>query len=288
MIKICSKCKIELPATTEFFREDKRLKNGLRANCKNCERQYGRQYHQDNIDKCNENLKMWLEKNPDYHKQYRQNNLEKEKGRSKKYYDKNKNSEEYHEKKSEWCMRWRQENIDKRNQYIKQYRQERKDKLKEERKYYYIEHRQESIEKRRLYRKENQEKENQYAKQYRRKNPEIMRINNQRRNARKKNLSFGYTLKQWETAKQYFNDKCAYCGKEVKLTQDHFIPLINGGEYTINNIIPACGHCNSSKNNKNFFEWFSCQDFYSKKKEQKIFKYLNYDTKTKIQQLALI
>lgn len=35
--KICSKCKEELPAVSEFFRDDSRSKSGLQSRCKKCE-----------------------------------------------------------------------------------------------------------------------------------------------------------------------------------------------------------------------------------------------------------
>jgi 5-methylcytosine-specific restriction endonuclease McrA len=85
-----------------------------------------------------------------------------------------------------------------------------------------------------------------------------------------------------------FDNKCAYCGKEKPLAQDHFVPLSKGGEYTNNNIICSCKSCNSSKSDKDFFEWYPEQLFYSKEREAKILKYLNYDKKTQTQQLALI
>lgn len=103
----------------------------------------------------------------------------------------------------------------------------------------------------------------------------------QKRESLKLKLKSDFTLIQWQKCKQFFNNKCAYCDKEKKLQQEHFIPLSKDGEYTKNNIIPACGKCNSSKGNKDFFKWYSKQEFYSKEREQKILKYLNYDNKTK-------
>ena len=41
------------------------------------------------------------------------------------------------------------------------------------------------------------------------------------------------------------------------ITADHFIPLIKGGHTIINNIVPACSHCNSSKQAKMPQEWCS-------------------------------
>ena len=108
----------------------------------------------------------------------------------------------------------------------------------------------------------------------------------QKRRSLKIKLETSFTNNQWEKCKKYFNNKCAYCGKEKELTQDHFVPLSKHGEYTKNNIVPACKSCNSRKHNKNFFEWYPRQEFYTKQRELKILQYLNYDPKTKIQQLA--
>jgi 5-methylcytosine-specific restriction endonuclease McrA len=109
-----------------------------------------------------------------------------------------------------------------------------------------------------------------------------------RRRAKEKNLDSNLTIEQWIIIKSYFNNECSYCGAKLKLTQDHFIALNNGGEYTTNNIIPACSKCNSSKQDKDFFEWYPKQSYYSKEREQKILEYLNYNIKNKVQQLALI
>jgi 5-methylcytosine-specific restriction endonuclease McrA len=40
---------------------------------------------------------------------------------------------------------------------------------------------------------------------------------------------------------------CAYCGAWTTLTADHRLPLSRGGTNSIENILPACGTCNSRK-----------------------------------------
>jgi 5-methylcytosine-specific restriction endonuclease McrA len=40
---------------------------------------------------------------------------------------------------------------------------------------------------------------------------------------------------------------CAYCGKSESLTQDHVLALKHGGKHTLENVVPACGICNSKK-----------------------------------------
>jgi 5-methylcytosine-specific restriction endonuclease McrA len=63
------------------------------------------------------------------------------------------------------------------------------------------------------------------------------------------------TASQWLGICDLFSAKCAYCGSNKPLTVDHFVPLTKGGFLTAKNVLPACGSCNSSKGNKNPFEW---------------------------------
>ena len=107
----------------------------------------------------------------------------------------------------------------------------------------------------------------------------------QRREARKRSLECNLTAKQWLDIKLQFDNKCAYCGKELPLAQEHFLALSKSGEYTVNNIICACKTCNSSKSNKDFFTWYPKYKYYSKKRERFILKFLNY--KDGIQQITL-
>jgi len=95
-----------------------------------------------------------------------------------------------------------------------------------------------------------------------------------RRNLAKK-LIKDLTFKEWQNSIEYFENRCAYCGKElIKITADHFIPLTKGGGLTKSNILPICVSCNSSKKNKNFMEWFDKQPFFNQINQKKIFNYL--------------
>lgn len=60
-----------------------------------------------------------------------------------------------------------------------------------------------------------------------------------------------FTLGEWNVLVDVFGKMCAYCGIEPQqLTKDHVIPLARGGNHTYSNIVPACAHCNLSKNKK--------------------------------------
>lgn len=150
---------------------------------------------------------------------------------------------------------------------------------------------------RKKYNENNREKINEYNKKYLKEHPEIRkaqkkryaatenghkalkekdRRKRQRRRAKEKGLESSLTAKQWEDCKSFFDGHCAYCGCEGEMAQEHFIPVANGGEYSRDNILPACLLCNSHKGSRDFFEWYPSQPFYSKGREKDIIKYLNY------------
>ena len=110
------------------------------------------------------------------------------------------------------------------------------------------------------------------------------RASHKRREAEKGSLST-LTSSQWKECKKHFNNCCAYCGNENKMTMDHFHPVSKGGELTVKNVLPTCPSCNYSKRDKDFFDWYPSQPFYSKQRERKILKYL--DIKDNEQQIAL-
>ena len=56
-----------------------------------------------------------------------------------------------------------------------------------------------------------------------------------------------HTQEQWLAKLAEFGGLCAYCGGDERITRDHEIPLVRGGSNDINNIVPACGPCNSAK-----------------------------------------
>jgi 5-methylcytosine-specific restriction endonuclease McrA len=53
--------------------------------------------------------------------------------------------------------------------------------------------------------------------------------------------------------------RCAYCGAQVDLTVDHRVPLSRGGDDSMENLIPACLSCNSSKHDRTELEFQAWQ-----------------------------
>lgn len=58
------------------------------------------------------------------------------------------------------------------------------------------------------------------------------------------------TPEAWQAILQDFEYRCAYCGKPGVLTQDHFVPISQGGPTAVGNIVPACRSCNCAKHNR--------------------------------------
>lgn len=77
-----------------------------------------------------------------------------------------------------------------------------------------------------------------------------------RRNSVVKRLKLSgssHTYGEWETLKAQYNFTCPCCNKrepEIKLTEDHIIPLSKGGGDNIENIQPLCRSCNCKKHTK--------------------------------------
>lgn len=79
---------------------------------------------------------------------------------------------------------------------------------------------------------------------------------------------------EWLETVKAFKYSCAYCGDKTNLTMDHVVPISRGGKTTIDNVVPACVSCNSSKQAKDVVEWLSTQVFYSKDKLENILKFI--------------
>lgn len=105
------------------------------------------------------------------------------------------------------------------------------------------------------------------------------RIDEERRRAKKQGLPCELTSADWQHALNYFNGRCAICGRPPGLfhvlAQDHWIPVSGGGGFTKYNIIPLCHSkkgdvdgCNNLKQNYSAEEWLI--ERYGKRKATKI------------------
>lgn len=126
---------------------------------------------------------------------------------------------------------------------------------------------------------ENRERELQYTRDWQKRNPEKMRANLQRRIARVNNLPHTLTSEEWLYSLEYFDTSCAYCGRHQNeldeiLNQEHVVPVVDGGGYIAENIVPSCRRCNSSKHAEKFEKWYPKQEYFSEDRMGKILNYI--------------
>jgi 5-methylcytosine-specific restriction endonuclease McrA len=87
-------------------------------------------------------------------------------------------------------------------------------------------------------------------------NPEKKAVLESRRRARKAGNGGSHTVEERREKFMRFDNVCYYCGANKPLTEDHLIPLKRGGTDNIENIVPACRSCNSSKNASTVDEFY--------------------------------
>lgn len=293
--KVCNTCKRELPATTQYFYKFIHAKDGLKSSCKEC--QGGnfllREKPPEGYRKCHDCgeilpeteeyfLRYYSKRDSRYY--YKCHCLECGKTRSKRWrQEKPELYKAYFTKygKTENGVankrRYRAKHEEKIKAYKREYRATHKEQIAE-----YDRSKRETTEGKehanamtRRWRANNKDAVAEYNKQYLQEHKDYFIQATHKRNALKKALPYTLTLEEWEEAKREFNYKCAYCGKPLKrFTQDHFIPLISGGAYSKDNIIPACKRCNCSKHTSLFSEWYRKQSYYSSEREAHVLEYI--------------
>lgn len=76
-----------------------------------------------------------------------------------------------------------------------------------------------------------------------------------RRQRRLGSVSHDLTDAQWAALQEAWGG-CAYCGAAgVPVERDCVLPISRGGRYTLDNVVPACHSCNTSKCNEEVTGW---------------------------------
>lgn len=125
----------------------------------------------------------------------------------------------------------------------------------------------------------NKERRREVSKQWREDNPDkIFNYANKRRQL-EENQGNGISKEQWLEMMKFFEWKCAYSGVTLNKNSrsiDHIIPLSKGGENEIWNLVPMHKSYNSQKNVIDMLEWYQRQEFYSEKRLNKIYEWIEY------------
>jgi len=144
----------------------------------------------------------------------------------------------------------------------------------------------------------NPEQKRKREKDWRQKNPiSLARYGKERELHKKHNIS----KEQWIACKDYFKNEegewcCAYCGLPaskhfvwyggiLKLQDLHKEHFDHNGSNEIDNCVPSCQSCNSSKRRFSFNDWYTPNnkrlkpEVYNKERKDKVLKWINQDCK---------
>ena len=75
------------------------------------------------------------------------------------------------------------------------------------------------------------------------------RVQGQNQRAKQAGARHDLTMEEWLETLEYFDHKCAYCGRDYEVIE-HYLPVSVAGT-TVSNCIPACLRCNAMKDAKN-------------------------------------
>lgn len=124
---------------------------------------------------------------------------------------------------------------------------------------YCAEHKEQKTANAARYYRENKEHVCALVKANRLAHPEVKYASEKRRKAREIGAAISdLTEQQWQERVAEYNSICAYCLKPITgtgITQEHMTPLSRNGNHTLDNVVPACQHCNSTKLKKTLLEY---------------------------------
>jgi 5-methylcytosine-specific restriction endonuclease McrA len=140
---------------------------------------------------------------------------------------------------------------------VKKWRRENPELVKERRKQTYLKKREQNIIDAIEWGRNNKDKRIIAKNKWRAKNKELTNHYTKSYIYRRKGAEGSHSLEQYKAKLEAYQGMCAYCGVNKADTKDHVLPLSKGGSNNIDNIVPACLSCNSSKRDKSVLLWKS-------------------------------
>lgn len=167
--------------------------------------------------------------------------------------------------------KWVKDNPDKAKKNKSNWYQKNRERLRKEDAMHYKENAEKIKENVRIWSENNKERKNRTTDRWHKMHPERGRasrnkweklnpdkiaITKRNRYLREINSGDIWTPEQETELINDYCNRCAYCGKYLDHpTIDHVIPLFSGGNNSMENIVPACTSCNSSKGKKSLLIW---------------------------------
>lgn len=241
VFKKCSKCGKWLVTNTVNFNKAKGGKDGLRGECKICQKKYKKQYREQN--------KETIAK---HNKQYREQNKEVITKRKKEYYKANK------EAILEQHKIYREANKEAKAKHDKEYYEANKEAIKER--------------VRRYGKQYNQTPQGQIVA-FNSRNRRRAKEQKQGSGITKEQWLECMIFFDWKCA---YSGKCLGGSNNKRRSIDHIIALNNGGVNEVWNLVPMIKSLNSSKQDKDMMTWYTKQDFFSEERLNKIKDWQEY------------
>lgn len=227
LLRRCSKCGVEKPASLEFFSARKHRSGniGFQSVCRQCVRENSAKWYARNRERHMANGRKAREANPEIYRRV-----------GRRAYEKNR--ELYLER----SRVWHRENREHKRNLSRALVAADPEHYRNYARNYQIANRERRAEKMRLWRANNPEKAALYS-----------RVSHSRRRERVGSDKFGSEEVRLKMVQQ--KNKCYWCGKKVGADYhiDHIIALSRGGKNTAANICIACPDCNLRK--YNFTPW---------------------------------
>lgn len=158
----------------------------------------------------------------------------------------------YYYRHTEKCLNrlreWRKTNPEKRDAQKERWRQKYIHRILGQQKRRYWKNREHNMAQSRAWYRQNKEYAKVRSIRWARANRDLCTQYANRRRKMEYGSPGSHTLEEWAALKELYGQRCYYCGKQgLTLTRDHVQPLARGGSDDIDNIVPACRSCNSSK-----------------------------------------